>query len=225
MATVELQVPPLSAGDRLTREEFLRIWEAHPEIKRAELIGGIVYMPSPLSADHGDMDGAVGGWLFYYQSRTPGTAMGHNTTSFILDDTPQPGVNLRIMPEYGGGSRLEDRFIAGIPELLVEVCRSSTAYDLHQKFDLYQAAGIPEYLTILMYEREIRWHVLVDGAYQRLAPDATKIWRSQVFPGLWLDGPALLAGDSARLLAKLDEGLQSTEHQAFVEKLARSRRG
>ena len=47
-------IEPLSPGDQLTRaEEFLRpIWEAHPEIKRAELLGGIVYMPSPLSVQH-----------------------------------------------------------------------------------------------------------------------------------------------------------------------------
>ena len=225
MATVGQPVPPLLAGTRLPREEFLRIWEAHPEIKRAELIGGIVYVPSPLSVDHGDMEGEVGGWLMHYKSQTPGTATGHNTTSFILDDTLQPDLSLRILPEYGGRSRIDDHYLAGIPELLVEVCRSSIAYDLHQKFDLYQAAGIPEYLAILMYEQEIRWHILVDGAYHLLPPDSAKIWRSQVFPGLWLDGPALLAGDSARILAKLDEGLQSTEHQAFVEKLARSRRG
>jgi len=42
MATVEreLEIEPLVAGDRLTREEFLRRWEAIPELKKAELIGG-----------------------------------------------------------------------------------------------------------------------------------------------------------------------------------------
>src|SRR5271163_2423763 len=117
MATVEQLVQPLEAGDRLNREDFLRIWEAHPEIKRAELIGGIVYMPSPLAVDHGDMEGDVGGWAFYYKSHTPGTAAGHNTTSFILEDSPQPDVNLRILPEYGGGSWIEDNYLAGVPEL------------------------------------------------------------------------------------------------------------
>src|SRR5580765_8119906 len=101
MATVEHEVPPLTAGDRLTRDEFLRIWEMHPEIRFAELIGGVVYMPSPLYADHGDKDGDLGGWLWYYSTHTPGTANGHNTTSFIGDDAPQPDDNLRILPEYG----------------------------------------------------------------------------------------------------------------------------
>jgi hypothetical protein len=103
-STVEQRIPELVAGDKLTREEFLLRWEANPEIKNAELIGGIVYMTSPVSADHGDMDGDVGGWLFTYKVATPGTACGHNTTSFLLDDAPQPDINLRIRPEYGGTS-------------------------------------------------------------------------------------------------------------------------
>lgn len=41
------KVPPLHAGDRLPRFEFERRYEAHPEIKVAELIDGVVYMPSP----------------------------------------------------------------------------------------------------------------------------------------------------------------------------------
>src|SRR6516165_10737420 len=53
MSTVEQRVPPLLPGQRLTRDEFLRRWEAMPELKLAELVGGIVYMPSPLSLEHG----------------------------------------------------------------------------------------------------------------------------------------------------------------------------
>jgi Uma2 family endonuclease len=224
MATVEEAVPPLSFGDRLSRKEFLRIWEAHPEIKRAELIGGMVYMPSPVSAEHGDTDLDLATWIGHYKAWTPGTAGGSNTTSLILDETVQPDSNLRILPEYGGASWIEEHFLAGVPELVGEVCRSSYAYDLHQKLDIYQAARIPEYLAVLMYEREIRWHVLEAGAYQIMPPDPDRIWRSRVFPGLWLDGEAFLVGDTRRVLAKLEDGLQSPEHQAFVEKLARSNR-
>jgi Uma2 family endonuclease len=223
MATVEETVQPLKRGDRLTREEFLRIWDAHPEIKNAELIGGIVYMASPVSAEHGDMDGVAGGWAFTYTVRTPGTVIGHNATSLLLEDAPQADINVRILPECGGRSRREGLYLGGTPELFVEICGSSASYDLHEKLDLYQSAGIPEYLAILMYEREIRWHQLVNGTYQRLPPDADGIWRSRILPGLWLDGTALLADDAVRLLAKLDEGLRSPEHQAFVDKLAQAR--
>jgi Uma2 family endonuclease len=226
MATVDLLVPPLDGGDRLSREEFLRRWEAHPDIKRAELIGGTVYMPSPVSFGHGDMEGDVGGWLFTYKVRTPGTASGRNTTTFLLeDDTPQPDLNLRILPECGGRSRAEGPYLGGTPELFAVICRSSAAYDLHQKRELYQAAGIPEYLAVLLFEREIRWHVLSEGVYQLMPPGPDGVWRSQVFPGLWLDGQALLAGNVAQVLARLDEGLRSPEHAAFVQKLAAARQG
>lgn len=180
-------------------------------------------MPSPLSVSHGDNELELGSWVHYYKGHTPGTAAGTNTTAFILDDSPQPDVNLRILPEYGGGSWVEQRYLAGVPEWLGEVCLSSAAYDLHQKLELYQAAKIPEYLAVLVYEREIRWHVLEKGVYQIMPSDHDGIHRSRIFPGLWLDGAALLAGDTVRVLAKLDEGLKSPEHVAFVEKLARRR--
>jgi hypothetical protein len=220
VTAIDEQVPPLSPGDKLTREEFLRRWEAHPEIERAELIGGIVYMPSPVSLEHGKIEWDVGIWLGTYAVATPGTDGGHNVTSFLLDDTPQPDIHLRILPEYGGGSREDSGYLGGVPELMAEVCRSSVAYDLHVKYDLYEAAQVPEYLAVLIYEREIRWHRLIDGKYQRQAPDADGLWRSRVFPGLWLDGQALLARDMRKVLERLNEGLQSPAHQEFVAQLA-----
>lgn len=217
---VKQQIPPLAFGDKLTREEFLRRWELHPEIKFAELIGGIVYMPSPLSVAHGGMESNVGTWLGVYRAETPGTASGNNTTSLLLGHSPQPDHNLRILPEFGGGSRVEDSYLGGTPELLAEICRSSASYDLHVKLDLYQEAKIPEYLTILLYENEIRWHILDQNVYRVQPPGPDGVWRSKVFPGLWLDGKALLEDNMSQVLAKLQEGLNSQEHRAFVEQLA-----
>ena len=221
---VEQCVPPLEAGDKLTRAEFLRRWEAHPEINKAELLGGIVFMPSPLSVEHGEMDSDIGLWLGTYRVTTPGTASGHNTTSFILEETPQPDLNLRILPEYGGSSRKEGKYLAGRPELLAEVCPSSASYDLHAKLELYEAARIPEYLAVLLYEQEVRWHVLVGRRYQLLSPDRHGLLRSRVFPGLWLDSKALLASNIQQVLARLQEGLHSPEHKRFIAKLARRKR-
>jgi Uma2 family endonuclease len=213
------RIPPLAVGDRLSRAEFLLRWGADPEIKCAELIGGIVYLPSPVTVEHGDTEGDLGTWLGVYEAATPATAGGHDTTSFLLDDTPQPDINLRIVPEHGGTSWVEDGYLHGVPELLAEVCRSSAAYDLHAKLELYQAAKVPEYLAVLVYEQEIRWHILVAGRYQILTPDADGLWRSRIFPGLWLDGTALLAGELKQVLARLDQGLQSAEHHDFVARL------
>lgn len=147
----EPRVPPLRAGDHLTRTEFLRRWKAHPNIRLAELIGNVVYMTSPVSADHG-LHGArlaradLGAWLGVYHEFSRGTASERDITSFLLEDTPQPDVNLRLLPEYGGGSWIEDGYLHGVPELVAEVCVSGASYDLNQKYRLYESAGIATWL-------------------------------------------------------------------------------
>lgn len=223
MATIEQEAPPLSAGMRLSRAEFLRRWELHPEIKKAELIGGRVYMPSPVSRDHGTSDEDLAIWIGNYRVHTPGTDSGTNSTILLLDDAPQSDRYLRILPECGGKSWDEGKYVAGPAELMGEVSLSSTSYDLNEKYDLYEAAGVQEYLAGLLYEEEIRWHQLVDGRFQILPPDSDGIHRSRVFPGLWLDGPALHRRDMTVVLAKLQEGLATPEHRAFVELLAQRR--
>ncbi|MBI1831754.1 MAG: Uma2 family endonuclease [Planctomycetes bacterium] len=216
--------PPLQAGDRLTRDRFLSIWEQHPEIKFAELIGGVVYMPSPLTRQHGTTDNRAAGWLWVYHAHTPGTEAGSNTTTLMEDDeAPQPDDYLRILPEYGGQSGNEGKYVAGSPELIAEVCVSSASYDLNQKRDLYARAGVQEYIAVLLHEQEIRWHRLTSSGYKLLASGTGMIWKSKVFPGLWLDGQAMLDDDAARVFAVLQQGLQTPEHAAFVKKLAKKR--
>src|SRR5256885_1617187 len=102
MATDLSATPTLETGDNLSRAEFLRIWEQLPHIKRAELIGGIVYMPSPQRVEHGQMDRFISGWLCTYQAHTPGCDGGDNTTSLLGDDCAQPDGYLAILPECGG---------------------------------------------------------------------------------------------------------------------------
>lgn len=225
MATVEQKVAPLAAGMRLTREDFLRRWEAHPEVKKAELIGGRVYMPSPVSLEHGETDENLALWIATYRVHTPGTGSAGNVTTMLLEDAPQPDRHLRILPESGGKSWLQGRYLGGPAELIAEVCLSSTSYDLNLKYDLYETASVSEYLAVLVLEQEVRWHVLVNGRYQLLPPEADGIWRSRVFPGLWLDGAALLKRDLQRVLAVLQSGLASPEHHAFVKLLADKRAG
>lgn len=221
MSTVVSQ--PLIAGQRLTREEFLRRWEAMPEVKRAELIGGLVYMPSPVTRTHGSHETLVSNWLGQYAIRTPATAAASGSTWFMLDDAPQPDVDLCILPECGGQSRLEGGYGAGAPELVAEVCLSTASYDLGPKLELYRAAGVQEYVAVVLGESRVLWQRLHGGAYVRLEPHPDGILRSIVFPGLWLDPTAFLAGDGARVMDILDLGLKSAEHQAFVQSLAARR--
>ncbi len=217
--------PPLQSGDRLTRDEFLRRWEQHPEIKFAELLGGIVYMPSPLSRLHGVTDNTAAGWLFTYHAHTPGTEAGSNATTLMEgSETPQPDEYLRVLPEYGGRSGNDGLYVSGAPEFLAEISVSSVSLDMHLKFDLYERMGVLEYVAVLMYEKEIRWHRLTVNGYKRVTPSEGMIWKSKVFPGLWLDGKAMLANDAAKVLATLNKGLRSPEHAAFVKKLTRKKK-
>lgn len=221
--SVQTQVEPLRAGDWLTREEFIQRWNDIPDLKRAELIGGIVYMPSPLSAGHGRSDARVQLWLGYYAAHTPGCEAGANATWYMLMDAPQPDGHLRIIQEYGGSSWEEEIFFHGAPELIVETSLSSSSYDLHQKKELYQAAGVEEYIVILLNGPAVRWHRLVGHRYQEFQITPEGIIKSVVFPGLWLKVDALLTGNSTKLLETLELGLASTEHAEFVDELARRR--
>jgi len=221
MATVEKRVPPLVAGDYLSRDEFLRSWEAMPSIKRAELIQGVVYMPSPLSRQHGTTDQDVSTWVGVYKANTPGCEGMTNATWLMgKRNAPQPEAALRILPEFGGQSRNRGKYAAGAPEFLGEVCISSVSYDLHQKLKVYEKKGVKEYLAVLMEEQEVRWHHLIDGEFHIMPLQSDGVYRSHVFPGLWLDPAALLAGNLTRVLAVLQEGLNSPEHKQLVENLA-----
>jgi hypothetical protein len=57
-----------------------------------------------------------------------------------------------------------------------------------------------------------------------LRPGPDGIYRSKIFPGLWLDPQALFADDLDRLIEVLEQGLATPEHEAFVAKLARAKR-
>ncbi len=204
----------------MTVREFLRRWESMPDVKFAELIDGVVYMPSPQTSDHGRTEIRVGTWLGIYIANTPGCDAGSQSTWLMLQSAPQPDTYLWIQPGYGGQSRTRGKYHLGAPELAAEICFSSDAYDLGVKKALYQRAGVQEYIAILVEEEEIRWHRLVKGEYRLCRPASKGVFRSTVFPGLWLDGPALWKYDVIRLLHTLERGLQSAEHAAFMKELA-----
>jgi Uma2 family endonuclease len=214
--------PALENGDRLTRPEFERRYEAMSLLKKAELIEGVVYVPSPVRhRQHGSPHAHLIGWLFQYTASTPGVEVGDNSSVRLdLDNEPQPDALLFIDPTCGGQVRIsDDGIIEGAPELVAEVASSSVSYDLHAKLHVYRRSGVREYLVWRVLEQEIDWFVLRDGQYERLSLDAQGLVRSEVFPGLWLDPAALLRGDLATVLAVVQQGLASHEHDAFVTRL------
>ena len=166
-------------------------------------------MPSPLSYDHGHLDSQMAMVLGLYAARTPGCEVVSNATSLMLESAPQPDIAMRLLPESGGSTYISGGLAAGAPELAVEVARSSRAFDLGPKLRLYERAGVREYLAILVEEERVDWRVLEGGEYRMHPHDAAGVFRSEVFPGLWLDEPALWSDDSAQLLATLERGLAS----------------
>jgi Uma2 family endonuclease len=222
---VDSQIPPLEAGDHLNQATFHQRYKAMPAGFRAELIGGVVIVPSPLKPEHGEYHALVMMWLGTYWVATPGTRVRDNATA-ILGDTsePQPDGALIIDPAYGGQTGYsEDGYATGPPELIVEVASSSEAIDLNAKRGDYEQAGVLEYGVVILRQRVIRWFRLQEGAYQEVALPDNGIFKSDTFPGLWLAAEALLQLDGAAVMATLGQGLAMPEHEAFVQQLQQQR--
>ena len=222
MATTE-RVPELCAGDRLTRTEFERRYAAMPHVNKAELIEGVVYMPSPVSKSHCAPHFDLIAWLGLYRSATPGVEGGDNgTVRLDMENEPQPDAFLRIEPARGGQSWDSGGYIGGAPELIAEIAASSASYDLHDKLHAYQRNAVREYLVWRVWDQAIDWFVLRDDRFQPLVLDSAGQYRSVVFPGLWLDPAAMLRGDMAQVIAVLQQGLASPEHAEFVSHLQKA---
>jgi Uma2 family endonuclease len=215
-------IPHLESGDRLSRPEFERRYNAMPNVKKAELIEGVVYVASPLRFEpHAEPHANLMGWLWSYRIATPGVRLGDNPTVRLdSDNEPQPDAILLIDAACGGQSHLgADGYVEGAPELVAEVAASSATKDLYDKKRAYRRNGIQEYIVWQVFESAVSWFSLNDGEYVALTPDAAGIIQSQVFPGLWLDVSALVSGNMPQVLAVLQTGLSSVEHQAFVQQL------
>jgi Uma2 family endonuclease len=213
-------IPPLENGDRLTRDEFERRYATMPGGVKAELIEGIVYMAAAAvrARHHGNPHALMLTWLGVYHAATPGTYIADNTTVRLdLDNEPQPDILLCLDAAIGGQSRIsEDDYIEGAPELVVEIAASSASYDLHAKLDMYRRNGVREYMIWQMYENEFFWYRLEADRYVAAKPNEQGLIDSQVFPGLVLDVPALLARDLATVLAQLQRAIGSGVHKDFV---------
>lgn len=215
-------LPPLQAGDFLSRAEFERRYKAYPEIKHAELIEGIVYMSSPVRlTQHAEPHAHVMLWLGTYRAATKGVRLGDNgTVRLDAENEVQPDAFLYLPEHLGGRTKVSvEDYLEGAPELIVEIAASSTSYDMHQKKRIYARNGVKEYLVFQVYEQKVDWFVWREGVYEPLAPDELGIWRSELFPGLWLDAAAFWDDDLSTLLQVLQQGLATPEHQTFAASL------
>ena len=218
-------VLPLKHGERLTREEFERRYEAMPYLKKAELIEGIVYMPSPVRIDfHGRPHAQIMAWLGAYWIATSGVDLADNSTVYLdSNNEHQPDALLRIEPAQGGRSRIIDEgYVEGAPELIVEIAGTSVDYDLQEKLEVYRRCGVQEYIVWQTQDGRLDWFQFINEEYVVFAPNAEEVIESQIFPGLRLAVAALLAEDRAKVSSELQAGLQTTIHAVFVEQLAKA---
>lgn len=208
----------------MSQKEFHAAYEVAGADVQAELIGGIVYVASPLRRRHGTNHLPLGSILFAYEGSTAGVESGDNTTVILGEEAePQPDLYLRILPEFGGQSKTtEDDYIVGAPELVAEITHSSRAIDLHAKRRDYTRYGVLEYLVLTLEDGRLRWFDLPND--RELALEKDGVCRVRTFPGLWIQAEALLAKDHARMMTTLQQGLASPEHAAFVERLETDRR-
>jgi Uma2 family endonuclease len=217
------EIPPLETGDHLSRTEFERRYDAMPGLKKAELIEGKVIVPSPVRLhQHGRPHFRLITWLGNYEGATSGVIGADNTSTRLdIKNESQPDVLLFIDPARGGQAKIStDDYVTGAPDLVAEVASSSVSYDLHAKFEVYRRNGVREYLVWRVRDHEIDWFILKRRKYVKLPLDEAGLYRSNAFPGLWLDPAALLRGDMATVSAALQRGLASPEHAGFVAKLA-----
>jgi Uma2 family endonuclease len=216
------KIPPLESGDRLTRSEFERRYSAMPDLKKAELIEGVVYLPSPVRYDaHGNPHAKLLGWLAVYMAASPGVSIADNSTVRVdLDNVVQPDALLMIDRAHGGNARIdEDGYIERAPEFIAEVAATSASIDMNAKLQVYRRNEVREYLVWRTLDEQLDWFVLRESEYQKLLPGADGLIRSETFPGLWLDPTALLRGDLATVLKRLQEGPSTPDHSAFLAKL------
>ncbi len=184
--------PALEPGDRLTRREFERRYQAMPALKKAELVEGVVYMPSPVHVSHASAHSQVIGWLANYSAATPGVELADNATVRLdQDNVVQPDILVRLEPAQGRCSRISsDDYCEGAPELVVEIATSSAAYDLYERKRVYRRNDVQEYAVGQVLDGRLDWWHLDEGEYVPITPDAGDILRSRVFPGLWLNNTA-----------------------------------
>jgi hypothetical protein len=213
---------PVMNGDYLTQAEFFRRCTGRTHLKDAELIEGIVYLPSPVSHGlHGAPHFDLVGWLGLYQMHTSDICGGANGT-LCLDDlnAPRADAYLIVLPSHGGQVSIDAQgYIVGAPELVAEVAASSAAIDLHGKLAAYLRNGVREYVVWRVYDRAIDWFVSRSGRFDRLTPKGDGHFESEVLPGSWLDPAALIAGDMLAVARTVQQGIDSPEHAAFVARL------
>ena len=187
------------------------------------MIGGIVYVSEPLGQEHGSSDLQLGSLFDAYRASTPGVQACHNATVILgQEDEVQPDLFLRILPGIHGQSKntRKGNHVKGPPELVAEIAYSNRSIDLHVKKERYTCGGVVEYIVVCLQPAAVHWFDLRSDC--KLVADDAGVFRSNVFPGLWIHEVGLLQLDYRLVMEVLNRGLLSPEHGHFAAQLARA---
>lgn len=154
-------------------------WRYAPESRICEYIDGIIYMPSPATAEHQDDVG----FLFFLlngfrYSRGSGTVRtGPGVLQLAPGRNPEP--DIFVLPPEGE---------PGPPALLVveTLSKSTRSHDLKRKAAIFQDAGIPEVLYVDLAKNRLGFLHKVAGEY-RTDWLEDGLWISEAVPGFWFD--------------------------------------
>lgn len=152
----------------MVRGQTLADFRRLPEGTLVELIGGhLVFRPTPL-VQHRRVVGQLV-WLLgdFVESRDLGVVVSWIDTRLSDADAFQPDL---VFVSHERLGILGEQEIEGAPDLVVEVLSPSTGYyDLTQKREAYERAGVREYWIVDPERQTVEVLTLDEGAYRTAA--------------------------------------------------------
>ncbi|MGH2729092.1 MAG: Uma2 family endonuclease [Actinomycetota bacterium] len=133
---------------------------------RRELIGGELIVTAAPATRHQQVSLRLAATLLRYAETRGGEALNAPfDVYFSATDVVEPDV---LFVRAENLARLEDRFLRGAPDVVVEISSPSTRkLELKQKLDLYERYGVPEYWYVDLEADRIEIYRLAEGVYGR----------------------------------------------------------
>lgn len=172
-------------AERITAEEFFR---DAPEERKAELIDGVMVMPSPALVTHERLQRFLLTLLtLFVEEHNLGEVLG-SRTAVALDrlNAPEPDI---LFVARARANMIREKGVFGAPDLVIEILSAGTARnDRGPKFAAYERAGVRELWLIDPYgPAGTEFYHWTNGRFQRVDADAGGILRSAAVAGFWLD--------------------------------------
>jgi Uma2 family endonuclease len=189
------------ASERMGFERYLAL---EYEQGLAEWVNGEVRLYMSASNSHQRIVDFLNRLLgVFVESRLLGIVRSAPYTMRAIPDGPGREPDLMFVAAEHR-ARMLDSHLSGPADLVIEVVSADSATrDRVEKFQEYQAAGIPEYWIIDSRPGNQRadFFQLVDGAYQVASLEPGGVYHSAVLAGFWLDANWLWADEPNAMAA------------------------